>query len=387
MDRTPSPVKAATLALSFLFALAPAVLAETAATTAAATPDDTGKILAGMQPSENSPLASFAKDGSWQQQAKRYDSAWAALDKRQLARIKVWSTQYLPPRKSAVFYFFSGPDFLYADAFYPGADTYVLAALEPVGEVPDLTGMSKSQVVGGMSRIESSLNTVLNYSFFITKKMRGELSGGRFGGTLPILYVFLERSGKTIRETTLVALDADGNVKPANDPSLPENAPRGAKITFSTGADGKPQTLYYFSTDLSNDGVKSSSFLKFCDSFGMADSFIKSASYLLHADSFSTIRSYIVDHSDVIVEDDSGVPVRFFKPDEWQLFAFGNYVPPLGIFPHTYQPMLHDLYRKHSIPLDFGIGYRWRPSETNILLAIRGGSKTAQQSSAPPAKP
>ena len=374
------PVKAVAFALSLLLVFAQAAAAETAA--AVATADDTAKILAGMPPSADSPLASYTKDGSWQQHAKRFDAAWAALDKRQLSKIKAWSTQYLPPRKPAVFYFFSGPDFLYADAFYPGADTYVMAALEPVGEIPDLTGMSRGQVEGGIGRIENSLNTVLNYSFFITKKMRGELSGGRFGGTLPILYVFLERSGKTIRDVSLVALDADGNVKPANDPALPKNPPRGAKITFSTGADGKPQTLYYFSTDLSNDGVKTSGFLKFCDTFGLADSFIKSASYLLHADSFSTIRSYIVDHSDVVVEDDSGVPVRFFKPDEWQLMAFGNYVAPLGIFPHTYQPMLHDLYRKRTAALDFGIGYRWRPSESNVLLAIRG-SKTAQQTPAP----
>jgi hypothetical protein len=374
------PVKAVAFALSLLLVFAQAAAAETAA--AVATADDSAKILAGMPPSADSPLASYTKDGSWQQHAKRFDAAWAALDKRQLSKIKAWSTQYLPPRKQAVFYFFSGPDFLYADAFYPGADTYVMAALEPVGEIPDLTGMSRGQVEGGIGRIENSLNTVLNYSFFITKKMRGELSGGRFGGTLPILYVFLERSGKTIRDASLVALDADGNVKPANDPGLPKNAPRGAKITFSTGADGKPQTLYYFSTDLSNDGVKTSGFLKFCDTFGLADSFIKSASYLLHADSFSTIRSYIVDHSDVVVEDDSGVPVRFFKPDEWQLMAFGNYVAPLGIFPHTYQPMLHDLYRKRTAALDFGIGYRWRPSESNVLLAIRG-SKTAQQTPAP----
>ncbi len=385
MHRTPRPVTAVALALSFLLVLGQAVSAETAAATAAATPDDTGKILAGMQPSANSPLAIFTKDAGWQQHAKHFDSAWTALDKRQLSKIHAWSNQYLPPRKQAVFYMFSGPDFLYADAFYPGADTYVLAALEPVGEIPDLTKVSSRQLQGGLSRIAGSLNTVLNYSFFITKKMRYELSGGSFSGTLPILYVFLERSGKTIRDVSLVALDADGNVKPANDPSLPKNPSRGAKITFSTGADGKPQTLYYFSTDLSNDGVKTSGFLKFCDTFGLADSFIKSASYLLHSDNFSTIRSYIVDHSDAVVEDDSGVPVRFFKPDEWQLLAFGNYVGPLGIFPHTYQPQLRDLYRKRTAALDFGIGYRWRPSESNVLLAIRG-SKTAQQAQAPQTK-
>jgi hypothetical protein len=385
MDRTPRPVKAVALALSLLLVLGQAVSAETTAATAAATPDDTGKILAGMQPSANSPLAIFTKDAGWQQHAKYFDSAWGTLDKRQLSKIHAWSNQYLPPRKPVVFYMFSGPDFLYADAFYPGADTYVLSALEPVGEIPDLTKVSSRQLQGGLNRIAGSLNTVLNYSFFITKKMRYELSGGAFSGTVPILYVFLERSGKTIRDASLVALDADGNVKPAGDPSLPKGAPRGAKITFSTGADGKPQTLYYFSTDISNDGVKTSGFLKFCDSFGMGDSFIKSASYLLHNDNFSTIRSYIVDHSDAVVEDDSGVPVRFFKPDEWQLLAFGNYVAPLGIFPHTYQQQLHDLYRKRTAALEFGVGYRWRPSESNILLAIRG-SKTAQQSQSPQTK-
>lgn len=384
MDRTPRTVQAAAFALSFLLVLAPAASAETAAATA--TPDDTARILAGMPPSPGSPLASFTSDRSWQQHAKHFDSAWTALDRRQLTKIHAWSTQYLPPRKPVVFYMFSGPDFLYADAFLPGADTYVLSALEPVGEIPDLAGLSKGQVAGGLGRIEHSLNTVLNYSFFITKKMRHELSGGRFGGTLPILYVFLARSGKTVREASLVALDSNGVVHPASEMTTVRNAPKGAKIVFSSGPDGKPQTLYYFSTDLSDDGVKSSGFLKFCEGLGTGDSFIKSASYLLHSDNFSTVRSFIVDHSNAIVEDDSGVPLRFFKPDEWQLLAFGNYLAPLGIFPRTYQPMLRDLYRKsRTAKLDFGIGYRWRPSESNILLAIRG-SKTAQQTQSPTTK-
>ena len=36
-------------------------------------------------------------------------------------------------------YMFSGPDFLYATSFFPNASTYVLAGLEPVGAVSDLT--------------------------------------------------------------------------------------------------------------------------------------------------------------------------------------------------------------------------------------------------------
>ena len=39
-------------------------------------------------------------------------------------------------------YMFSGPDFLYATSFFPNASTYVLAGLEPVGAVPELTSLS-----------------------------------------------------------------------------------------------------------------------------------------------------------------------------------------------------------------------------------------------------
>jgi hypothetical protein len=35
-----------------------------------------------------------------------------------------------------------------------------------------------------------------------------------------------------------------------------------------------------------------------------------------------------------------------------------------------YQPKYAELFRS-SQPIDFGIGYRWRSFETNLLLAIR----------------
>jgi hypothetical protein len=40
----------------------------------------------------------------------------------------------------------------------------------------------------------------VSFSFFITHNMRSQLSAGRLNGTIPILYVFLARSGKTVKE-------------------------------------------------------------------------------------------------------------------------------------------------------------------------------------------
>src|SRR5579864_4931539 len=101
-----------------------------------------------------------------------------------------------------MFYMFSGPDFLYANAFYPKATTYVLSALEPPGSVPDLTRLPYWAVGSALYNVERSLASILSFSFFITKQMKVDLHAGQISGTLPILYVFLARSGKTIREVT-----------------------------------------------------------------------------------------------------------------------------------------------------------------------------------------
>ena len=69
-----------------------------------------------------------------------------------------------------MFYMFSGPDFLYADAFYPRAVTYVLSALEPVGSVPDLTRLPRGGVGAALYNVERSMGSILSFSFFITAR-------------------------------------------------------------------------------------------------------------------------------------------------------------------------------------------------------------------------
>jgi hypothetical protein len=206
----------------------------------------------------------------------------------------------------------------------------------------------------------------MNYSFFITKHMKGQLHSGEFTGTLPLLYVFLARSGKTISNVTLVTLDKDGVELPAGETHV-RGAPSGVRVEFA-GSDGKARTLYYFSTDLSDLSVAGSGFLNFCERLGTADSFIKSASYLLHSGNFSKVREFLLAHSARILQDDSGIPVRYFAPEEWELRPFGHYVTPIGVFPGRYQRQLSEIFRR-ATAIDFGVGYRWRLRESNLLLA------------------
>lgn len=378
-----SYVRMATLVAAMLFA---AFTVARAADTATA--DDTAKFLAGMMPSADSPLAPLTKDPAWQRHAKFFDTAFAQLEARQISRIRAWSEAHLAAPRPTMFYMFSGPDFLYADAFYSKASTYVLSALEPPGSVPDLAKLPRGGVGAALYSVERSLSSILSFSFFITKQMKTDLHAGQINGTLPVLYVFLARSGKTIKSVSPVALDDKGAAYFGNENPGP-NAVRGARIIFA-GPDGVEKTLYYFSTDLSNSGVKTSGFLKFCSTLAPGNSLIKSASYLLHSGNFTTVRDYILANSATIIQDDSGVPLQYYSPKKWRFFPFGRYNGPIGEFPGRYQQSYAELFRRAE-PMDFGIGYRWRTNDSNLLLSVRlpddGTSAPETTSSAEPPPP
>jgi len=331
------------------------------------TPNDVARFLAGLEPSADSALAPLARDPSWQQHARSLDTAWSRLQETRLAKIRAWSAANLTAPQPTVLYMFSGPDYLYVDAFFQDRTTYVMSGLEPIGAIPSITSVPRKAVTGALGGLRASVGTALNYSFFITAQMQRSLRTSNLNGVLPVIYLFLARSGKTIQDVSLFAVDKDGAVVEAGT----REATQGVKIVF-TGREGKVQTLYYFQTDLSDGGVRRSGFLKFCEQFGKADVFIKSASYLLHNNNFAIVRAYLLEHGAAVVQDDTGIPVRYFTTADWQLQPFGRYLGPIAVFPGMFQKGLNDVFRKSNPPrLEFGVGYRWRPQESNLLLAVR----------------
>jgi hypothetical protein len=347
--------------VSFLaLSLAPALAAEIA------TPDDTAKFLAGLSPSSDSPLVAFTKDGGWQQHASRFDGLFGEEERSHLSRVRAFAKQQLSPHNTLL-YMFSGPDALHALALFPNATTYVMAGLEPVGNIPPLSNLSHATLDRTERGLERALGNLFKLSYFITKNVENQLRPGPVYGTLPVIYVFLARSGQTIHDIEFINLDNEGDEHAADGPGL--KSAKGVKITFSAG-NGPEKTLYYFSTNLTNDGVKKSGFLAFCNKLGVADSFVKSASYLLHGGNFSTVRSFLLDHSASILQDDTGIPLSYFDRAKWQSRPFGHYVHPIAVFSHNYQPKLAELFRNgNPIPIDFGLGYRWRLNQSNLLLA------------------
>jgi hypothetical protein len=330
---------------------------------------DAARYLAGLPVADNSSLSSLTRDPRWQAYAAAMNTAFAQLEQRQLSNIRVWSSDMIPPGGSKTcLYYFSGPDFLYADTFFPDCTTYILGGLEPVDPIPDLLTVPQSSLDSTLQNIQISLNTILQFSFFKTKDMREDFQRGQLKGVLPIIFVFLARTGKDISAVDYVSLTNSGTVVSGN-----QGATRGVKVNFSDPASGAEKVLYFFTADLSDDGAKKNAgVLRFAEQFAPTNSFLKAASYLMHEGHFNTIRSSILNVSGLVLQDDSGIPVRYFSPDKWTLRFFGSYSGPIVLFKNFYQSDLHQYYQASSPKtLTFSFGYQWNRHNSTLILAVR----------------
>jgi hypothetical protein len=92
----------------------------------------------------------------------------------------------------------------------------------------------------------------------------------------------------------------------------------------------------------------------------------------MHQNGFNTVRNFLLQSSNTILQDDSGIPIAAFRPEEWRLRLFGNYLGPIDLFKDKSQPQLQQLYaQSNPAPLEFGFGYRWSAKETTLIVASR----------------
>ncbi len=88
----------------------------------------------------------------------------------------------------------------------------------------------------------------------------------------------------------------------------------------------------------------------------------------MHKPVFSSIAGTILRVSDVVLEDDSGMPYRLFDHSVWEISLHGAYGGPIELFKDYYQKDLLDAYAAGAGPLGFHIGYG---KKSNLLLAVR----------------
>jgi hypothetical protein len=342
---------------------------------AASTPGDQARFLSGLRVSPGSPLEIWQRTPEYVAHAREYAGTWRKFDEHYFGPMRAFAANQLAPRigsPQALYYFFSGPDFINAYALFPDVPVYILVGLESVGSIVPPEQLDQPRIQAGLANLRKSTDVTLKFSFFITKDMKIDLEQTDFKGVLPIIESFIALGGGTI---TRVAPFSPGGGLP------------GVEIRFRKNAAAPEQVVYYIQGDLSNDGMKSHpALLDWAARFQPAVSYLKAASYLLHEPYFSRTRNFLLAHSGAILQDDSGIPLRdFLGSGPWQLNFFGTFTAPLDLFKQYPQPDLAAAYRSvGATPLEFGTSYKWRKGESNLMLAIRQAAPPRAQAAQVP---
>lgn len=315
---------------------------------------------------------------AWAANASFIDSAWTRLERNRLTSMKSWGRkEFEKPNAQAkvVFYPFSGPDYLTANAFFPDADTYIMLGLEPVGKLPDLLNFKNNDAAEYTEDFKKSLDDIFDKSYFITQRMLADFQSQKVNGLLPVLSFFIQKTGNPIMDIKyLVRYSQDSIAEVDYDYKNKDHKPFGVHILFSQN--GKIKSAYYFKYDVSNKLFNDTTvFYKFINNNTQnCITYIKSASYLLHANFMSNMRNLILKNSDAVVEDDTGIPYNYFeKENNFNMKLYGEYTKPVSNFPYLkMQKPLQEAFHRDSLSvkaLPFHLGYHWGTKKDIIIFA------------------
>lgn len=341
--------------------------------------DDFANYIAGMDGAEESALKNLESTETWKNYKTAMDATWKTTNDK-LPIMKEWSKAEINQGEGTLFYPFSGPDFLHADVFFPEHENIIMIALEPMGTFPNMVEKSQSgKDAVYLNGVRNSLNMILGKSFFRTLAMEQDFKG-EVDGNLPVLMQFMKRTGHKVLYQEKVGLKTDGTLT-TELTGMPESTYYGSRYYFQRKGSDKVRTLTYFSINLQNmaygdmPGLDSrTDFTKYLKSANIKSTYLKSASYLMHRETFSTIRNLILDESECVLQDDSGMPIKFFDPAKWDLTFYGNYAFPISLFASRHQPDLKQVYLDggpNVKPLPFGIGYQYVKGTSNLMKAIK----------------
>ena len=343
--------------------------------------DEIAKFISGI-PCASEDLKALQKTAEWKNFAAGLEKSWGELETKRMGALRTWARAELADAAAAtrvLFYPFGGPDFLTAFELFPEADSYILMGLEFIGKLPEFTVGPPNEakhVEAYLGNLTAALADFFNKSYFITKNMNTTLARDKVDGVLPIMCFFLKRTNNSISAVKRIEVMGNGQLL-EYDFALPRKRyvrPYGIKIEFFANGTNRLRSLYYFSCDLSDEPfAKDKPFYLYADGLNFETTFVKSASYLLHYKFFSSIRDIVLRKSRFVLEDDTGIPLRYFKPAEWDAQLYGEYIKPVSDFKGVDQLDLEEAYKDpvRVKKLPFHLGYHWGTNKDSILYFKR----------------
>lgn len=326
---------------------------------------DRALLLAGMPVSDafaaQPEIKALLNRPYYMQHRMKMDAFWKSVETQRISRIAPWREQYIGSKvkNKTALYPLSGGDILNFSLIYPQAERYVMIAMEKPGDVPDPLALTDAQFKGGLLSVQQMLGNIAQTGYFFSRLMNQYMNPEQYGihGTMPTVSIFLVRLGHTLESVEKTCVDDAGKLTTKTDGAcrLP-----GYRLRFRDGKSGIHKELIYISARI-EDSLFSPDIPegKFFRSLGKSSVMMKAAVYLLHSPKYRQAAQYVLDHADVVIQDDSGLPYRYFEESAWNTELYGAFVGPphmsgIEFYP---QPDLVKAFREKAGPLPFEFGY------------------------------
>lgn len=341
----------------------------------------TALFLAGMAQHGASGISDkLLKNEAYLRFCDTMNAGFRHMEVARLGKMRDWAKTELAyelANPKTVFYPFSGPDILHCVQFYPDADQYVMIALEKYGSLPDLSKMDSAKSLQYLNSVTRSLEDIFGKSYFITRKMLRDVSNS-VNGVVPLVSVFLVRTGYQIKDIQYKHLNENGTFSPISVDTCGKHVNDLVEIYFAKNDSAKLQKIVYFRTNLCDEnygGMMSLTDNKplqnYLNNLPECYTYVKAASYVMNYSTFSTIRNICLAKSKSIVQDDTGIAYRYIDKNKWGIQLYGSYVKPVSDFSGVWQEDLSAAYKIDSArvkKLPFSLGYHWGNQNAQNLM-------------------
>jgi len=351
--------------------------------------NDAARFLAGLPGTEGSPYKDLEADPAWQAHREKLDAAFGTEQAR-LGKQREFQKAEIAGniRAKSCFYPFGGADSWNVSTFFPDCEKYLLVGLEPAGSLifaESFLKKSPDTMGGRLAAFRGSLQSILSNSFFVTREMDGDYRGQKTDGLLvPMLVLLVRHHEVTVEKVQYFMLTDSGTTvdRDPKDKSVPRSTNKMVEITVKRPGAAASQKMYFVTANLGPTtselkgypGLQmNTGLLQFLDGFGRVNTFMKATSYMPHRPEFTLIRDNILSRSDLILQEDTGIPYRYYKPEEWDVRLFGAYSRPIAVFAGYRQLDLVKAYAQEGRArgLGFAIGYGSKRQASGMQMAIR----------------
>jgi hypothetical protein len=310
--------------------------------------------------------ASDAAHKAFQQRASQ---AWANYDKQAGQPMAAWSKREVAYwGRSTVFYPFSGPDFVTVAHIFPGAERYVLVAIQRARQPAQLENMSAVQLAAFEKKLGSAWEKFGKLGYFRTLDLDDDQRDRASGvGTSTILMAFAARLGYEVTAVTPLSFNTDkGEWEAASGEA------KSGSVRLSLLQDGCRVTLDYVSLDLSDSALKATGpQMAWLKRMAAQPVLLKAASHLLQEPGFTILRDALVTFAPMVVQDETGLDYKDLSKIG-PVRLYGRFSKTHPLFTTTTQPELAAAYRAEREPRDLPFAFSYlKTADSRSLQVVR----------------